>query len=253
MATLHEPLKRRLLRRARRCYPRADAVVGVSRGVTTEFAKIPGLAGERVHTVYNPILTRYIARKSREPVDHRWLDGSDVPVVLAIGKLIARKGFSTLLHAFARLLARRPARMIVLGEGRLRPSLVALADRLGAAPYVDFPGFAENPYAFLAKADLFVLSSRNEALPTVLIEAMVCGCPVVSTDCEFGPREILEDGRHGPLVPVGDPEALAAAMLSVLDRPPHREALRDRAGFFEAARAVDRYEELLLGAPPRQG
>ena len=249
VATLHEPLKRRLLHRARRCYPRADAVVGVSRGVTGEFAKIPGLANDRVHTVYNPISADHICRRSLEPADHRWLDGSDVPVVLAIGKLIERKGFSTLLHAFARLLARRPARMIVLGEGRLRRNLVSLANRLGVSGWVDFPGFVENPYAFLAKADLFVLSSRNEALPTVLIEAMVCGCPVVSTDCDFGPREILEDGRHGPLVPVGNPEALAAAMLSVLDQPPRSEALRDRAEFFEVARAVDRYEELLLGAP----
>ena len=247
VATLHEPLRRRQLDRARRSYPWADAVVGVSRGVTGEFAKIPGLASGSVHTVYNPIFAEFIARKSLEPVDHRWLDQTGTPLVVAIGKLIERKGFSTLLHAFARLLARRRARMIVLGEGRLRSSLVSLADRLGVARQVDFPGFVENPYAFLAKADLFVLSSRNEALPTALIEAMVCGCPVVSTDCDFGPREILEGGRHGPLVPVGDPDALAAAMLAVLDTPQRHEALRDRAGFFDAVRAVDRYEELLLG------
>ncbi len=250
VATLHEPLAGRRLRRARRSYPAADAVVGVSRGVTGEFARIPGLASERVHTVYNPILGEFIARKSREPVDHPWLDETGPPLVVAIGKLIERKGFATLLHAFARLAARRPARLIVLGEGRFRSRLVSLAKRLGIARQVEFPGFAENPYAFLARADLFVLSSRNEALPTVLIEAMVCGCPVVSTDCDFGPREILEGGRHGPLVPVGDPDALAAAMLAVLDEPPPREALRDRAGFFDAARAVDRYEALLLGPAP---
>ena len=247
VATLHEPLAGRRLRRARRGYPAADAVVGVSRGVTGEFARIPGLARERVHTVYNPIFAEFIVAKSREPLDHPWLDGTGPPLVVAVGKLIERKGFATLLRAFARLAARRPARLIVLGEGRFRSRLVALAKRLGVARQVAFPGFAENPYAFLARADLFVLSSRNEALPTVLIEAMVCGCPVVSTDCDFGPREILEDGRHGPLVPVGDAEALAAAMGAVLDRPPPRDALRRRAGFFDAARAVDRYEALLLG------
>ena len=247
VATLHEPLTRGLLRRARRSYPYADAVVGVSHGVTTEFARIPGLTQDRVHTVYNPISSEYITRKSLEPVSHRWLDSPDVPIVLAIGKLIERKGFSTLLRAFARLVTARPARMIVLGEGRLRRNLLALATKLGVAKFVDFPGFVENPYAFLAKANLFVLSSRNEALPTVLIEAMVCGCPVVSTDCHYGPREILEDGQHGPLVHVGDTEALATAMISVLDKPPQRETLQERAEFFSIVRAVDQYEELLLG------
>ncbi len=247
VATLHGPLTRRLLHRARRSYPYADEVVGVSHGITSEFSKVPNLSGGRVHTVYNPIDIGYIKRKSREPVNHCWLVNPNCPVILAIGKLIKRKDFVTLLRAFARLVSKRKARLIVLGEGRFRSSLHSLANRLSVAEHVDFPGFAENPFAFLAKADLFVLSSRNEGLPTVLIEAMVCGCPVVSTDCDFGPREILEDGRQGPLVPVGEPEALAGAMLSVLDNPPRREALQTRAEFFNAARAVDRYEELLLG------
>ena len=122
-----------------------------------------------------------------------------------------------------------------------------MARELGIAEQVDFPGFKENPYAFLAKADLLVLSSRHEALPTVLIEAMACGCPVVSTDCPFGPREILEDGRFGPLVPVGDSKALADAMMRTLEKPPEREALRQRASFFSVDRAVEQYEKLLLG------
>ena len=247
VATLHGPLTRQLLHRARRSYRYADEVVGVSHGITSEFSKIPNLSSGRVHTVYNPIEIDYIKRKSREPVSHRWLVSSDSPVIMAIGKLIKRKDFVTLLRAFARLVSKRKARLIVLGEGRFRSSLLSLTNRLGVAECVDFPGFAENPFAFLARADLFVLSSRNEGLPTVLIEAMVCGCPVVSTDCDFGPREILEDSRHGPLVPVGEPEALAGAMLSVLNNPPRPEALQDRAEFFNAARAVDQYEELLLG------
>ncbi len=129
----------------------------------------------------------------------------------------------------------------------MRPKLLSLAKKLQIAEHVDFPGFKENPYAFLAKADLFVLSSRNEALPTVLIEAMACGCPVVSTDCPYGPREILEDGRLGPLVPVGDSEALADAMARTLEKPPEREMLRQRASFFSVDRAVEQYEKLLLG------
>ena len=247
VASLHGPLTRRLLHRARRSYPYADEVVGVSHGITGEFSKIPSLSDDRVHTIYNPIDIDYIKRKSRERISHRWLVSSDCPVIVAIGKLIKRKDFATLLRAFARLVSKRKARLIVLGEGRFRSNLLSLASGLGVAECVDFPGFSENPFAFLARADLFVLSSRNEGLPTVLIEAMVCGCPVVSTDCDFGPREILEDGRYGPLVPVGEPEALAGAMLSVLNNLPRPEALQARAEFFNATRAVDRYEELLFG------
>lgn len=248
VATLHEPLKHgRLLRRARRSYPYADSVVGVSHGVSAEFAKIPELKRSRRYVIYNPVVSEYLTKKSRERADHPWLDRSASPVIIAIGKLIKRKDFASLLVAFARLRSWRPARLIVLGDGRLRQKLLSLAQMLGVAEHVDFLGFLENPYAFLARADLFVLSSRSEALPTVLIEAMACGCPVVSTDCPFGPREILEDGRLGALVPVGDPEALAAAMTRALDEPPRREELRKRASFFSTERAVDQYEKLLLG------
>ena len=184
---------------------------------------------------------------SREPANHSWVDSPDGPVILAVGKLIKRKDFDVLLAAFARLVAHRPARLIVLGEGRMRPKLLALAKALKVEEIVDFPGFNENPYAFFAKADLFVLSSRNEALPTVLIEAMACGCPVVSTDCPYGPREILEEGRLGALVPVGDAESLAMAMDRALENPPRRDALQSRASFFSVDRAVERYEKLLLG------
>ena len=248
VATLHEPLRRgRLLHRARRSYPYADAVVGVSQGVSTEFAKIPNLRCNAPRVIYNPVVSAYLERKAREPAGHSWIGRPGYPVVLAIGKLIERKNFSVLLSAFARLLSQRPARLLVLGEGRLRSRLLSLAQRLGIAEHVDFPGFVENPYAFLAKAALFVLSSRNEALPTVLIEAMACGCPVVSTDCSFGPSEILQEGKFGALVPVGDAEALAAAMGRTLDEPPRRATLRERASFFSIERAVDQYEKLLLG------
>ena len=250
VATLHEPLARgRLLRRARRSYPHADVVVGVSHGVSTEFAKIPGLDGDRTHVVYNPVVSGYIESRSHEPANHSWVDAPapELPVLVAVGKLIKRKDYGVLLAAFARLVAHRPARLVVLGEGRMRPKLLALAKELGIEERVDFPGFTENPFAFFAKAHLFVLSSRNEALPTVLIEAMACGCPVVSTECPFGPREILEDGRFGPLVPVGDPEAIADAMARILDDPPAPDALRGRASFFGVERAIDRYEQLLLG------
>ena len=248
VAVLHEPLKTGRLRyRAQHAYPHADAVVGVSHEVSTEFEKIPGVERDRVHTIYNPVVSAHLMRGARQPANHPWMDGSGAPVILAVGKLIRRKDFSTLLDAFARLLAQRSARLIVLGQGRLRPNLLSLSRKLGIAEHVDFPGFMENPYAFLARADLFVLSSRNEALGNVLIEALACGCPVVSTDCDFGPREILEGGRYGALVPVGDPAALSAAMARTLDDPLPRDVLRERASFFDVESAVEQYEKLLLG------
>ena len=233
--------------RARNSYPYADAVVGVSHGIARELAEIADVPRDRVHTIYNPVVSAELARKTREAIDHPWLDGSAPPVILAIGRLSAQKDFSTLLAAFARLLARRPARLIVLGRGHLQSRLFSQAQELRIVEHVDFPGFVENPYAFLARASLFVLSSRWEGLPTVLIEAMACGCPVVSTDCEFGPNEILENGRWGELVPVGDPTALAEAMARALDVSPDRDALQERAAFFNVERAVDRYEEFLFG------
>ena len=247
VATLHEPLKHgALLHRARCSFPYADSVVGVSHGVSAEFAKIPNLRRRRLSVIYNPVYSENLTEQSLERADHPWFDRTASPVIIAIGKLIKRKDFTSLLVAFARLRSWRPGRLIVLGEGRLRQNLQSLAQRLGVGEHVDFPGFVENPYAFLAKANLFVLSSRNEALPTVLIEAMACGCPVVSTDCPFGPREILEYGRFGALVPVGDPEALATAMARALDEPPRRAELRKRASFFSTKRAVDQYEKLLI-------
>ena len=248
VGTLHDVLRSgRLHQRARRSYPFADSAVGVSRGTTAELEGIPGMERDRIHTIYNPVVSAELDRKARESPHHPWFDDRRCPVILAIGRMKKVKDFSTLLRAFTRLLDQHPARLIVLGEGRLRPSLRSQARELGIAEKVDFPGFMENPYAFLATADLFVLSSRHEALPTVLIEAMACGCPVVSTDCPSGPREILEDGRLGPLVPVGDAEALAEAMARTLDDPPAPDLLRERASFFNVEHAVERYENLLLG------
>ena len=238
--------RRRRLDQARRSYPRVDAAVGVSRGVAAELTEAVGVPADRVHTVYNPVVSAGLVRDAHRPAGHPWLDRPGPPVVLAAGRMAVQKDFPTLLAAFARVLAHRPARLIVLGKGRLRPSLAARAGELGISEHTDFPGFVQNPHACMAKAGVFALSSRWEGLPTVLIEAMACGCPVVSTDCPHGPAEILEGGRWGELVPVGDARALSEALLRALDRPPPREALRKRAADFGIDRAVDRYEEILL-------
>ena len=247
VATQHNVFKStRDYRRACLSYPHADAAVTVSRGVAGELGRLPGMSHSRIHTIYNPVVSSDVFHKACEPIDHPWLNGREVPVVLAIGRLHKQKDFPTLLAAFALVLRQRRARLIVLGRGPLLANLRSLAHELRIAKYVEFPGFVENPYVYLARASLFVLSSRHEGLANVLVEAMACGCPVVSTNCRFGPDEILEGGRWGELVPVGNPEALASAIGRTLDNPPQRHGLRDRASFFNVEKAVDRYEELLF-------
>jgi glycosyltransferase involved in cell wall biosynthesis len=231
---------------ARRSYPWADAVIAVSRGVAEDLACLTGMPRERIHTIYNPVVTPELAQKARAPVSHPWLGAAGVPLVLGAGKLKLQKDFPTLIRAFARLRARRPARLVILGEGVQRKKLEALVRELGVGADVALPGHVDNPWAWMARASVFVLSSAWEGLPGVLIEAMACGCPVVSTDCASGPAEILADGTYGPLVPVGDESALADAIDAVLASPPDPAVLRSRAADVSAEPAVDAYLEVLL-------
>jgi glycosyltransferase involved in cell wall biosynthesis len=204
-------------------YRRADAVVAVSRAAARDAARLLRLPPDRVRTIYNPVVTPELFRQAAEPCGHPWLSPHrDRPVVLAMGRLTRQKDLATLLRAFARVRAARPARLMVLGEGEDLPALQALAAELGLTGDVEFAGFVANPYPFLARADAFALSSAWEGLPTVLIEALALGVPAVSTDCPTGPAEILDGGRRGALVPVGDEAALAAALLGVLARPSAR-------------------------------
>lgn len=241
----------RCLRRARRSYPFLDAAVAVSRGLADELTEAVGVPPDRVHTIHDPVLSANLVPDSRRPARHDWLDRPGPPVVLAAGTLKESKDFSTLLAAFAELVAQRAVRLVVLGKGPLLSRLRSEAEALGIAGHVDFPGFVRNIYAWMAKASLFVLPSRNEGLSGVLIQALACGCPAVSTDCPFGPAEILEDGRWGELVPVGDAKALSEAMARTLDHPPPSGALRERASAFGVDQAITRYEELLTSARTR--
>lgn len=199
-----------------RFYPWADYVVGVSAGVIEDLNQVATLDPEKVRVIFNPIVTDDLEEKALAPVDHPWFeDGSSVFV--AAGRLRPQKDFPTLLRAFAALRSRRSARLLVLGEGPERENLEALVEELGIGDDVQLPGATSNPYAYMARSAAFVLSSRWEGLPTVLVEALRCGVPVIATDCPSGSREILADGRYGTLVPVGDVEGLALAMEAALD------------------------------------
>ena len=227
-------------------YRRADCVIANSEGVRADVERITGLAPEKTTTIHNPYFLDRIAERAAEPSGHPWLDGPDgPPVLLAAGKLRQQKGFPVLIRAFATVRRSRPVRLIILGEGADRDALTALAEDLGVADDIDMPGHVDNPYAYFGRAAAFVLSSAWEGFPNVLVEAMACGAPVVSTDCPSGPSEILAGGRYGPLVPVGDPAALADAIETVVSAPPDRAQMRERTRAYDSETILDAYEALL--------
>ena len=201
---------------SKRYYRWADSVVAVSQGVADDLTKTLGLADDLVRVIYNPVITPEMLLKSQEPLQHDWFAPNQPPVVVGAGRLGPQKDFSTLIRAFATVREKRPARLIILGEGPDRNDLEVLVRELGLEDDVLLPGFSSNPYPYMRNADLFVLSSRYEGLPGVLIEALACGAKVVSTDCPSGPREVLADGAYGRLVPVGDSSAMAEAILDAL-------------------------------------
>jgi glycosyltransferase involved in cell wall biosynthesis len=229
---------------ARPLYPKADAIVAVSKGVAEDLSHITGIPKERICVIYNPTDPE-IEAKAQEPVDHPWFKNSKIPVILCVARLDPQKDLPTLIRAFSIVRKERPARLAILGEGSERAKLEALVKELGLDGDVWMPGFVDNPFKFMAKASVFVLSSAREALPTVLIEALACGCPVVSTDCPSGPAEILEGGKWGNLVPVGDYEKLAEAILETIENPPDREKLKERGRDFSLDRIGQQYLQLI--------
>ncbi|ASC70752.1 Glycosyltransferase type 1 [Halomicronema hongdechloris C2206] len=211
-------MKQRLIPLAvRHLYPLADKVVAVSQGARHDLEQLGRLSPDQLHAIYNPVITPDLEGKATEAVEHPWLQPGQWPVILGVGKLEPQKDFPTLIRAFAQVRSHRPCRLAILGWGPGQEALQALIDDLGIAADAALLGYVENPYAYMARAQAFVLSSAWEGLPTVLIEAMALGLPVISTDCKSGPDEILKGGQYGPLVPVGDSDAIAEAIDAVLD------------------------------------
>ncbi len=229
---------------ARWFYPWANAVVTVSQGAAEDFEHL-GLSSEYLKVIYNPVVTPELFQKALEPLEHSWFKSGSPPVILAVGRLEAQKDFPTLIKAFAEVRQHRPAKLMILGEGQDRPALEALVQELGLELDIALPGFVDNPYAYMARAAVFVLSSLFEGLPTVLIEAMAGGAAVVSTDCKSGPAEILEQGKYGKLVPVGDIKGIAEAIISTLEEPQELSLLKQKAAEFSLEKAVNQYLEVL--------
>jgi glycosyltransferase involved in cell wall biosynthesis len=230
----------------------ADAVVSVSNGVADDLAQCAGVPREDITVIHNGVVTTNVDRLASAEPAHPWFAG-ETPVIVAMGRLVPQKDFKTLLAALASVQDSCCARLLVLGEGPMRAELESLATSLGLADRVAFPGFVDNPWPYLSRADLFVLSSRFEGLPNVIVEALACGTPVVSTNCPHGPFEILDGGRYGVLVPVGDPTALGEAILSALSRSVDREQLKRRGRAFNVESCGAAYRELIGRiAPPKR-
>ncbi|MEF8792419.1 glycosyltransferase [Thiohalorhabdus sp.] len=229
-----------------RLYRRADRVLVPSEGVRRDLVGAFGVPGERVRTVASPVVAAELFDQSRPRPDHPWFRPGEPPVVLGVGELSTRKDFATLVRAFARLRADRQARLVLVGQGGEWTALEALARELGVAGDVDLVGFRSNPYDYMGHASVLALSSRWEGLGFVLVEAMALGTPVAATDCPSGPRELLDDGRLGPLVAVGDWRGLGDALARTLDAPPDPDALRRAAAPYEIGAATDAYLAELL-------
>ncbi|MGK7891594.1 MAG: glycosyltransferase [Leptolyngbyaceae cyanobacterium] len=230
-------------------YPQADAVITVSQGIASELQASLNLSDQQLVMIYNPVVDDHLTAQAQAPIEHPWFQKTDIPVFLAVGRLAAQKDYPTLFAAFAEVIKNHPARLVVLGEGELRPKLELLVQSLHLEQSVELPGFVTHPYAYMARSQALILSSVWETFGTVLVEAMACGCPVIATDCHYGPREILADGEYGTLVPVGDRHALAAAMVEAIAHPPQhlsdRQRLQVYAQTFSVTAATERYAKVL--------
>ena len=227
-------------------FPYADRIIPVSHGIKKDLVEWIKLRSKKIFVIdaYPVIDDRFVEKKNKT-VNHSWFVEKDFYLIVSIGRLNEPKDFETLLKSFRLLRNAVPVKLIILGEGKKRTKLELLVNELGIENDIQMPGFVDNPYVFLKEADLFVLSSRWEALPTVLMEALACGVTIVSTDCPYGPREILENGKYGYLVDVGNVEQLAYKMLYALRNPINQSLLLERARYYNARRVSRIYENLI--------
>ncbi|MCB1875360.1 MAG: glycosyltransferase [Chromatiales bacterium] len=222
----------------RRWYPRNDGLIAVSEGVRQDAAQLLSIPTQSIFLIRNPVVTADLSRKAEQALDDPWFAPGQPPVLLAVGRLEPQKDYPNLLQAFAKLRVRRPCRLLILGEGALHEKLIGMGRDLGIDKDLRLGGFVDNPYPYMRASAVYVLASRWEGSGNSLTEAVALGKPVVSTDCPDGPREILMDGEYGKLVPMGDAEALAAAIGQSLDSPPDPDHVRQAAERFRDERSA---------------
>jgi len=230
-------------------YKRADKIITVSKAIKRVLEEDFSIPPEKIKVVYNPVSLEEIIFKSQKAVEHPFFKDGNAQVIISAGRLVKLKRYDRLLRVFSLIRkSQKTARLIILGKGILKRELENLALKLKINKFVSFVGYKDNPYAWMSKADIFVLSSAYEGFPNVLIEAMACGVPVISTDCLSGPREIITNGKNGILVPVGDERKLAEAILDLLNNEKKRKKFsleaKKRVKDFEAKKIVTQYAKL---------
>ena len=238
---VNTPARQSKFREIKRYYPLADAVITVSDGIRRALTEEAGLSGVAVRPIFNAIDIENIRNLAKEPAAHPWFETKDVPMLVSAGRLARQKDFPTMLRAFHATRRRLPCRLAILGRGPQKERLEALAGELGIADDVAFLGLVENPFAYMARADLFVLSSLWEGFGNVVAEALAIRVPVISTACPYGPAEILKRGEYGDLVPVGDWQALADAMTRSLSGRTRHFDHEVACKPFDAATAAGQY------------
>lgn len=229
-------------------YLLADKIVAVSTGVSENLQTFLQIPKTSIEVIYNPVDDKMIVQCAQESIDHMWFTDSTTPVILAVGRLAIQKDFLTLIHAFSFVRKRIKSKLLILGEGPERSNLEAAIIELGLENEVGLPGFCSNPFPYIAKAKALVLSSIHEGLPNVLIQSLVLGTPVVSTDCKSGPSEILDDGRYGRLVKVGNIEDLSKAIIESIESDiddEYRRSLIERGRFYSVDTAIAAYKRVL--------
>jgi glycosyltransferase involved in cell wall biosynthesis len=234
-----------VLSAARLAYRFADAVIANSEGVAADLSRSLRVPRHRIAVIYNPINATAIRRLAEEQVAHPWCEPASPPLILSAGRLSGLKDFPTLIRAFALLRSKRDCRLVILGEGPDRGRIEGLVQQLGLQDDVSLPGFVGNPFAWMSRAKVFVSSSISEGCPNALMQALACGTPVVGTDCPGGSAEILEAGKWGALVPVGQPQAMADAIGATLATTNHPDGRR-RTEAFAPDEIAHQYLRVLL-------
>lgn len=234
----------------RNLYPSCQSIIAVSNGVKNDLVENFSIPEDKVVVIYNPYDIDDIKLKSQEVVKHKWLDNQEYQTIITVGHLEKPKNYILLIKAYKKAIEELPnLRLIIIGEGSEKDKLTYSVSKLDLTNKIDFTGKLENPFSYVSRADLFVLSSDTEGFPNVLVEAMVCGCPVISTDCKSGPNEIIMHNQNGYLVPVGDINALSKTIISlILDKQLCRELTikaRETVKDFELTKIVNQYMQKL--------
>jgi glycosyltransferase involved in cell wall biosynthesis len=231
-------------------FNRADSIIAISQGVAKDLNSYGVIDSDKISVIYNPIFSGSILNQAEQKIQHQWISNGhrDYALIIAVGRLVRQKNFSMLIDAFHKLLRQQNARLIILGEGPLKSELQAKINSLGLSWCIELLGFSDNPYAYLKRADVFVLSSLWEGFGNVLVESLALGTPVVSTDCPSGPAEILQDGKYGILVENNNSDALAAGMLKALRQSLQKEELIHRAKYFSISNIAEQYKQIIFNA-----